>query len=79
MFLHHPRTEEALKRISELGKISNVHSEFFTSLADEGKTKDNIRYDKKLEPHGALGDLGWYTIRFNLLALDYALPKRVTT
>ena len=30
-----------------------------------------------LEPHGCLGDLGWYTLRF-ILWMNYAKPKAVT-
>ena len=31
-----------------------------------------------LEPHGCLGDLGWYTIRFILWVMQYATPRAVT-
>lgn len=31
-----------------------------------------------LEPLGALGDAGWYSIRASLWATDYRLPKTVT-
>ena len=31
-----------------------------------------------LEPAGCLGDLGWYTIRFSLWAMQFAMPKSVT-
>ena len=31
-----------------------------------------------LEPAGCLGDLGWYTIRISLWAMDDAMPTHVT-
>ena len=39
---------------------------------------ENIRMHSDLEPHGCLGDLGWYTIRFILWVMQYATPKSVT-
>ena len=30
-----------------------------------------------LEPHGCLGDLGWYTLRFILWVMKYEKPKSV--
>jgi predicted dehydrogenase len=34
--------------------------------------------DSALEPHGCVGDLGWYCIRFILWALKWRLPREVT-
>ena len=34
--------------------------------------------DQRLEPLGCLGDLGWYTIRFTLWAMNYQMPRHVT-
>ena len=43
-----------------------------------GFKEENIRTDPNLEPHGCLGDLGWYTIRFILWAMNYQMPQSVT-
>ena len=40
--------------------------------------KTNIRVSDTLEPLGALGDLGWYNIRFTLFVAKYSLPEKVT-
>ncbi|CAD7969623.1 unnamed protein product [Amoebophrya sp. A25] len=42
-----------------------------------GKAHADSRVDPKLEPHGALGDLGWYNIRFALWAYNWELPETV--
>jgi len=38
---------------------------------------NNIRMQSTLEPMGALGDLGWYNVRFTLWSFDWALPQSV--
>jgi predicted dehydrogenase len=41
-------------------------------------SESNIRLDASLEPLGALGDIGWYTIRGILYATQYDVPLTVS-
>ncbi len=67
-FVHHPRTAAILERRDELvGRPSALDSSFLVPLGD----RSDIRYDRSLEPLGALGDLGWYTLR---ATLEYLSP-----
>lgn len=74
MFMHHDRmaamkrflTDEAL-----FGVPSHVVSNFSINFGnDEEWLKKNIRSNKATEPFGALGDLGWYCLRFSAWAFD---------
>jgi predicted dehydrogenase len=59
-FSHHPRTLELQARRKEwIGAASLVES----SCAFNLKDRSNIRYNTKLEPMGAIGDVGWYNMR----------------
>lgn len=40
--------------------------------------ENNIRLHSELEPMGCLGDLGWYTARITLWAMQWKLPERVS-
>jgi predicted dehydrogenase len=59
-FVHHPRTL-ALKaeQAALTGVPWSVASAFQFNLPD----RDNIRFNTKLEPMGAIGDAGWYNMR----------------
>ena len=50
-------------------KVQRVHSSF-SFRGDNAFLTNDIRVSSKLEPFGALGDLGWYCIRFGLLAFS---------
>ncbi len=59
-FVHHPRTAAIKACIPErIGAHRSLHAAFHISFPDRA----NIRYDRQLEPMGALGDLGWYAMR----------------
>jgi predicted dehydrogenase len=59
-FSHHPRTYEIRARTEELvGRPWSLASAFQFNLPD----RSNIRYNPELEPMGAIGDAGWYTMR----------------
>jgi predicted dehydrogenase len=59
-FPHHPRTAEIQTRREELvGTTWSVGSVFQFNLED----RSNIRYNRDLEPMGAIGDAGWYNMR----------------
>jgi predicted dehydrogenase len=67
-FPHHPRTYEIRARGEELvGKPTSLASAFQFNLSD----RSNIRYNPELEPMGAIGDAGWYTMR---AAVEYLPP-----
>ena len=80
MFMHSRRLErirEVLDDGQTVGPIRRITSAF-TFRADEEFFASNIRAQSELEPHGCLGDLGWYCIRFALWAMNWKLPQRVT-
>ena len=80
MFDHSRRIEEvkrAVSREGNIGRIRRVHAHFSFS-SDDSFEQSNIRADHNLEPHGCLGDLGWYCIRFILWATNFAKPHSVS-
>jgi predicted dehydrogenase len=67
MFPHHPRTSKIIDSLCELGQVDRIEANF-TFLADqEFLDGSNIRARKDGDPHGCLGDLGWYCIRYALM------------
>jgi predicted dehydrogenase len=80
MFMHSRRLaalRSTLDDGSSVGRIRRIATQFSFN-APEGFLEANIRADSRLEPHGCLGDLGWYTIRFTLWVMNYELPTHVT-
>jgi predicted dehydrogenase len=80
MFMHNPRLakiREVLDDGHSLGQLQRISSAFTFYFGDDF-FRDNIRVDGALEPAGCLGDLGWYSIRFALWALNWQLPHTVT-
>lgn len=80
MFMHSPRLEkirEVLNDGASVGEVRRLASAF-SFYNGEDFFKTNIRVNGALEPAGCLGDLGWYSIRFALWALNWQLPKIVT-
>jgi predicted dehydrogenase len=79
MFMHSarlPKMRETLDDGASVGTIKRIASQFSFFGGDDFH-RDNIRVSRALEPLGALGDLGWYNIRFTLWAMKYQLPQRV--
>ena len=78
MFMHTQRMEQLDKTIDDgaIGDIKRISTQFSFCSDDDFKTS-NIRTDSSLEPHGCLGDLGWYTIRFALKIMRGVLPQKV--
>lgn len=68
MFPHHGRSQSIVDRCSDtIGNVDRIQCSF-TFLADEAFWNgDNIRARKDGDPHGCIGDLGWYCIRFGLM------------
>ncbi len=80
MFMHSRRLElirQVLGDGHSVGQIKRISSVFtFGAPAEFFHSNSRMRTD--LEPHGCLGDLGWYCIRFALWAMDWRLPRQVT-
>jgi predicted dehydrogenase len=80
MFMHSgrlPLLRTVLDDAGAVGDIRRVTSQFSFLAPGEFMTT-NIRVHDQLEPLGALGDLGWYNIRFSLWVMKYQMPERVT-
>jgi predicted dehydrogenase len=80
MFDHSRRLVEirrSLESEQAIGKLRRISTHFSFS-GDETFQRSNIRTDSVLEPHGCLGDLGWYCIRFTLWAAGLQLPTSVS-
>ena len=80
MFMHNPRlarVREILDDGQSVGAIRRIASAF-TFYPGEEFFQSNIRANGLLEPAGCLGDLGWYSIRFALWAMNWQLPLHVT-
>jgi predicted dehydrogenase len=59
-FVHHPRTAAIQAAGAEkIDSPRSLNTKFYFPFSD----RTNIRYDVKLEPMGALGDLAWYSTR----------------
>ena len=79
MFMHSARMPELRKVLNDgtsVGTIRRIASQF-SFCADEEWVSSNIRASSSLEPAGCLGDLGWYTIRMTLWAMNYEMPTEV--
>ena len=76
MFTHHPRLSRFRERIDggDLGAVRRITSEFSFLGSPEFFARD-IRTTSSLEPHGCLGDLGWYCIRLSLWAMAWKMPR----
>jgi predicted dehydrogenase len=59
-----------------MGSIRRITSAF-TFCAPNEFYHGNIRAHPTLEPHGCLGDLGWYCIRFSLWSMRWQMPRQV--
>ena len=80
MFMHSarlPLLRQVLDDGQTVGDIRRIASQFCFSAPPEFM-QTNIRVSDSLEPLGALGDLGWYNIRFTLFAMNYQMPRSVT-
>jgi predicted dehydrogenase len=80
MFMHSARLP-ALRAVLDdgdsVGTPRRIASQFSFMAPDEF-LRSNIRVSRELEPLGALGDLGWYNIRFTLWVMKYHMPERVS-
>jgi len=80
MYMHSARLDavrEVLDDGESIGQIKRI-AMGFSFCAPDDFLKGNIRVHSGLEPQGCLGDLGWYTIRFALWTLNFAMPERLS-
>jgi predicted dehydrogenase len=80
MFMHSarlPRMRQVLDDGETIGDVRRVTSQFTFAAADDWRNT-NIRANQAMEPLGALGDLGWYNLRFSLFVQKYKLPVEAT-
>jgi predicted dehydrogenase len=80
MFMHSRRLEElrsVLDDGSSVGTLKRLTAQFSFG-AHEAFLTENIRLHSGLEPHGCLGDLGWYCIRLFLWTMGWNLPQEVS-
>lgn len=79
MFMHSQRLPEIRRVLDDgesVGQIRRIASQF-SFCADDAWVASNIRASSQLEPAGCLGDLGWYTIRMTLWAMNFEMPTEV--
>ncbi|MCA9195865.1 MAG: Gfo/Idh/MocA family oxidoreductase, partial [Planctomycetales bacterium] len=79
MFMHSgrmPIVRQLLDDGDSLGQLRRLYGQF-SFAGDEEFGRANIRTDSRLEPHGCLGDLGWYLIRYFLWVMNGQLPTHV--
>ena len=76
MFMHHARMQALESHLPDIGGESTLITSSFTFRGDESFFEKNIRGDSAMEPLGCVGDLGWYSVRITLEAMQ-AMPKSV--
>jgi predicted dehydrogenase len=79
MFDHSQRLAQIRRTLAAgevVGKLRRIATHF-SFAGDQSFQQSNIRTDSLLEPHGCLGDLGWYCIRFTLWASGLELPTQL--
>ncbi|HXE63594.1 MAG TPA: Gfo/Idh/MocA family oxidoreductase [Bryobacteraceae bacterium] len=80
MFMHSgrlTRMREVLDDPASIGGIRRIQSAF-TFNAPPEFYEGNIRTQPGLEPHGCMGDVGWYCIRLSLWAMQWQMPREVS-
>jgi predicted dehydrogenase len=80
MFMHSKRLEVVRALLDDgqsIGQIRRINSAFNFDSAEDFFAQ-NIRASAALEPHGCLGDQGWYCLRFALWAMRWQMPRRVS-
>ena len=80
MLMHGPRIPEMRKLLDDgetVGEIRRICAAVSFQGGDDF-VADNIRGKKDLEPQGCLGDLGWYTIRIILWAMNWQMPHSLS-
>ncbi|KEG12052.1 putative oxidoreductase [Trypanosoma grayi] len=76
MLSHGNRVHDVRRAMQEIGKLRRMEAHF-AFLASDDFLQNDIRLDPALEPMGALGDLGWYCVRYFLHMVDFTMPTTV--
>jgi predicted dehydrogenase len=74
---HGQRLQDVRSAVAKLGGPEHINAHMSFNASPSFMSGD-IRMQPQLEPQGALGDLGWYCIRWILHVMDFALPTGVT-
>ncbi len=80
MFEHSRRiagVAESLRSGERFGQLRRIQTHFSFNGGDDF-SQSNIRANSQYEPHGCLGDLGWYCVRFTLRLMNGELPIAVS-
>lgn len=79
MFMHNERLRQMRRTLDDGKSVAGIRriTTQFSFHGDDEFLRENIRTHSALEPHGCLGDLGWYCIRFTLWAMNWQMPKKV--
>lgn len=80
MFMHSarmPLLADSLHGPQGIGPMRRIATQF-SFRGDDAFRQSNIRSNSLYEPHGALGDLGWYNIRLILWAMRWQSPIKIT-
>ncbi|KPA84005.1 oxidoreductase-like protein [Leptomonas pyrrhocoris] len=78
MMSHSQRMKDVCAAVKKLGgPVKHIYATFCWTATPEFMAND-IRFDPALEPHGSLGDIGWYCIRYILHIMDFEMPTEVT-
>ncbi|KAG5478653.1 hypothetical protein LSCM1_06057 [Leishmania martiniquensis] len=75
-FSHSQRLQDVCRAVTQLGGAVHINAHMSFAASPTFMASD-IRLQPLLEPHGALGDLGWYCIRWILHIVNLALPTGV--
>jgi predicted dehydrogenase len=80
MFMHSERFQQMRGVLDDGESVGNVKRivSHHCFAGPEDFIKNNIRLSSDLEPLGAMGDVGWYNIRFTLWAMNWQKPTSVT-
>ncbi len=80
MFMHSqrlPAVRRVLNDPDNIGTVRRIQSHF-SFMGEENFLQNNIRVSSELEPHGCVGDLGWYCIRMALWIMNDQMPLEVS-
>ena len=75
MFPHHQRTREILDCVASttsnsIGNVDRIEADFTFLASESFLDGSDIRARKDGDPHGCIGDLGWYCIRYALMVFE---------
>ncbi|CAC9489314.1 oxidoreductase-like protein [Leishmania donovani] len=73
---HSQRLQDVCRAVAQLGGPVHINAHMSFPASPTFMVSD-IRLQPLLEPYGALGDLGWYCIRWILHIVDFVLPTGV--